>query len=335
MPQPEIELFSTCPPSRGFGGPEYVASVSEVARWSEDAGYKGMLIYTDNRLVDPWLIAHLVLHSTASLCPLIAVQPANMHPYTAAKMVSTLAFLHGRRVYLNMLAGGFKNDLTALGDDTPHDQRYERTIEYTRVLTALLSTRDPVTFAGRYYTVAGARLGPPPSPELFPGLLISGSSDAGVAAARALGVTAIRYPRPAGEVSDARGLGVPVGIRVGVIARETAAEAWRIAYERFPDDREGQITHALAMRVSDSHWHRQLSELADQVCEGPYWLHPFKNYRTFCPYLVGSYEEVGSELGRYYALGFTTFILDVPSSREELEFTARALALARDNVVAA
>jgi len=43
--------------------------------------------------------------------PLVAVQPVYMHPYSVAKMVSTLAFLHQRRVFLNMVAGGFKNDL--------------------------------------------------------------------------------------------------------------------------------------------------------------------------------------------------------------------------------
>ena len=77
-----------------------------------------------------------------------------MHPYAGAKMVATLAFLHGRRVYLNLLAGGFKNDLVALGDDTPHDERYDRTVEYAQVVRALLTSSSGVSFAGRYYTLA-------------------------------------------------------------------------------------------------------------------------------------------------------------------------------------
>jgi alkanesulfonate monooxygenase SsuD/methylene tetrahydromethanopterin reductase-like flavin-dependent oxidoreductase (luciferase family) len=59
-------------------------------------------------LVDPWLVAQLVIQATTTLCPLVAVQPVYLHPYAAAKMVATLGHLHGRRVYLNMLAGGFK-----------------------------------------------------------------------------------------------------------------------------------------------------------------------------------------------------------------------------------
>src|SRR5262249_8070308 len=47
----------------------------------------------------------------------------------------------------------------------------------------------------------------------------------------------------------------------------------------------------------------------------------FRNYKTFCPYLVGSYERVGDELAHYVAAGFTTFILDVPPAEEELRHT--------------
>jgi len=53
--------------------------------------------------------------------------------------------------------------------------------------------------------------------------------------------------------------------------------------------------------------------------QNPYWLVPFENYKTFCPYLVGSYERVADEVARYVAAGYRTFILDVPASPEELE----------------
>jgi len=87
---------------------------------------------------------------------------------------------------------------------------------------------------------------------------------------------------------------------------------------------------ALAMKVSDSRWHQQLAALGKEpVSEtNPYWLGPFQNYKTFCPYLVGSYKQVGRELARYRELGFTTFILDVPVSREEFDHTAAAFASA-------
>jgi alkanesulfonate monooxygenase len=319
-----ITIFSTCPQSKDVDQAAYLDRVADVSRWSEEAGYQGILVYADNGIVDPWLVSQIVLQSTERLSPLVAIQPVYMHPYAAAKMVTSLAFLHGRRVFLNMLAGGFKNDLIALGDETPHDDRYARTVEYTTIMTRLMKGDKPVTFQGKYYGVTNLRLTPPLSPELFPGLLISGSSDAGLAAARELGATAVKYPKPPGEEVDQHGDVIDSGVRVGIIARADSDEAWRVARERFPEDRKGQITHKLAMKVSDSTWHEQLSQLGkDPVSDdNPYWLGPFENYKTFCPYLVGSYDRVAAELTRYVGLGFATFILDIPASREELEHTA-------------
>ena len=323
----DIELFSTCVQSRNEAPAGYLERVVETARWSDEAGYRGMLVYTDNGIVDPWLISQVVLQNTERLCPLVAVQPVYMHPYTAAKMVSSLAFLHGRRIYLNMVAGGFRNDLRALGDDTPHDDRYDRVVEYTQIVTRLLEGTEKVTFEGDYYRVKNLSLTPPLPPDLFPGILISGSSDAGMRAADAISATRVKYPQPPNEEELMRVNGSgPAGIRVGVITRETADEAWATAHDRFPKDRQGQLTHKLAMRVSDSNWHKQLSDLGEQPVSdaNPYWLVPFENYRTFCPYLVGSYERVAEELARYMSLGFGTFILDVPPSAEEQLHTAVA-----------
>ena len=55
--------------------------------------------------------------------------------------------------------------------------------------------------------------------------------------------------------------------------------------------------------------------------QGVYWMWPFQNYQTFCPYLVGSYEEVADEVSRYMRNGFKSFILDIPPSQEELTHT--------------
>ena len=53
----------------------------------------------------------------------------------------------------------------------------------------------------------------------------------------------------------------------------------------------------------------------------PYWLRPFENYKTMCPYLVGDYDRVAEEFARYMRLGYSNFILDIPPSREDLEHT--------------
>ena len=54
-----------------------------------------------------------------------------------------------------------------------------------------------------------------------------------------------------------------------------------------------------------------------------YWLRPFENYQTNCPYLVGSYESVAELLARYRDLGYSSYILDIPDNEEEFEHTGR------------
>lgn len=314
----EIELFSTCPPLDGEAGSSYTAHALEVARWSDQLGCRGILVYTDNSQLDPWLLAQLIIQNTRTLSPLVAVQPAYMHPYTVAKMVSTIGHLYGRRLYLNMVAGGFTNDLLALNDTTPHDGRYDRLVEYTLIIKRLLAG-ETVSFEGRYYKVEKLKLTPALPPELYPGIFVSGSSPAGMAAARALGATAICYPKPLAEGGHEIPDGLTCGMRIGVLGREREAEAWALAEQRFPEDRKGELTRQLANKLSDSAWHKQLSETAAEAPRRePYWLVPFQRYQTNCPYLVGGYERIGMELAGYMELGYRTYVLDAPPEAEEL-----------------
>lgn len=335
MEQLRTTVYTTCPPSNLVPQRELIPRMQAAARWSELHGCHGMLVYTDNGLVDPWLAAEVLRTATERLVPLIAVQPIYQHPYTVAKLVTTFAHLHARRIDLNLLAGGFKNDLVALGDQTEHDRRYDRTIEFARIVQRLLdgeATSEP----GTWWQVQGLKLTPPLPPELASAFLISGSSPAGLAAARVLHATAVSYPEPPEHYTQPFEPDLRRGIRVGILAREDAADAWRVAHARFPPDRRGQLAHGLAMKVSDSHWHRQLADLARQSAEQAetYWLHPFQNYQTFCPYLVGDHAQVAAVLAGYLRAGFTTLITDVPAEEADLVHLQAAMQLAERAVPA-
>lgn len=328
-----IEVFSTCPafnspgqpPRPGCyndGGPTHVQRIKDVARWSEEAGCKGILVYIDNSLLDNWTVTQIIIENTNRLIPLVATQPIYMHPYWVAKQIATLGHLYGRRIALNMLAGGFKNDLTGLGDTTPHDKRYERMTEYTLVIQKLLEGSEPVHFEGQHYAVRNVTLSPSLPKELAPLVLMSGASPAGMAAARKLNAVAVRYPKPVHcYEEDPLDTDIKFGLRIGIIARDDEDLTWEIAHERFPEDRKGQVAHYLAMKTSDSAWHKQLSAMHHEelTTEFPYWLTPFQNYKTFCPYLVGSYERIARIVSRYIRVGFRTFITDIPISENELQ----------------
>ena len=321
-----LQVYSTCPSSLE-PQESYADRIIQAAQWSERTGCVGMLVYTDNSLVDPWLVSQILIQNTRSLCPLVAVQPVYMHPYSVAKIVATLAFLYRRRLCLNMVAGGFKNDLAALNDNSLHDDRYTRLIEYTRIIQGLLDG-FPVTLKGQFYSVNNLTLNPRVPPNLRPDVLMSGSSEAGLRAARATNATAIKYPGP--PESNATAESGSSGVRIGIVTRPQSSAAWKAALARFPSDRRGQLTRQLANKVSDSAWHHRLSQIGREPIKGlsTYWLEPFENYQTNCPYLVGSYQEVAEEVARYIELGHRTFILDIPATEEELVHTAAAFQIA-------
>lgn len=310
-----VEVYTTAPASVLADGSTFRRRLADVTRWTDAAGCAGLLVYSDNTLVDPWLVAQLILERAERAVPLVAVQPVYVSPYAAARMAATLTFLHGRPVHLNLVTGGSRQHLEALGDTgVPHDDRYARLTEYATIVRRLLDSPRPVTFTGTHYRLRAATVPHRPPAASMPRLVLSGSSDSSVRCAEDLGILRFAYPKPVTGY-DTGGL-KGSGVRLGIIARADPAAAWRVAHERFPGDPMGERRHRAVSRLSDSHWHAELSGQEEQP--GPYWLHPFRTYRTFCPYLVGDYDEVGAYLSAYTALGVESFILDVPADEDDL-----------------
>lgn len=112
-------------------------------------------------------------------------------------MIASFGFFYGRRIFLDMVAGGFKNDLEALGDPTPDDERCARLTEYTSIILRLLQSAALVSLEGRYYTISRVAMKPALPEHLRPGILLSGSSPAGQAAARELARLRSNTPNPA------------------------------------------------------------------------------------------------------------------------------------------
>lgn len=328
----DIDLFTTAPQSVEFDGISYISELERIVNQSEKHGYRGMLVYSDNRLADPWAITQFILANSDDFLPMLALQPVYMHPYTVAKKISTFGLLYNRPMALNLVAGGFVNDLIALGDHTEHDQRYMRLCEYTEIIQLLLTSKKPVNYHGRFYQVSNLKLQPELPEHLQPHYYLSGSSNSARNTAKRLGAKLIEYPEHKKDYTDSHaGNGHQVkGIRIGVLARTTHTDAWEEAIKRFPKTRVGELTHQYAEKVSDSNWHHRLSvqsEFKDSD-EPVYWLGPFKHYHTFCPYLVGDYDEVANELSGYLKTGCTTCILDIPISEQELQHTNNVFNLA-------
>src|SRR5438034_11278491 len=96
-----LKIFSTCPLSAQAQPRTCIRELQEFARSSEEAGYEGILVFTDNGQLDPWLVSQVITESTGRLSPLVAIQPTYMHPYSVAKMITSFAPLFRRRLSRN------------------------------------------------------------------------------------------------------------------------------------------------------------------------------------------------------------------------------------------
>jgi alkanesulfonate monooxygenase len=312
-----LELYGTFPSDAPL---DPTAHAVDTARWAENAGLTGMLVFTDNQSPDPWVCAQLILERTTSVVPLVAVQPNYMHPYATARKVSTLALLYGRRVDLNMVTGSYAPDHSSLGCRLDHDRRYERLVEYTEIVTSLLHGGGRLTHSGRYYELFEADLQPRLPSGLDPTCFIAGNSPMAIAAARKLGVVRLTYPlRPHEYTGDERPLN-RTGIRIGVIARDTTERAWCEAHRRFPPDPVGTAVRALTASQLDARWHDALWTRTGDVVgvEDMYWMHPFRSSQTYCPFLVGSQAEVAGFLAEYIRLGVSMLMLARPDTEDDL-----------------
>ncbi|MFF1779372.1 LLM class flavin-dependent oxidoreductase [Streptomyces virginiae] len=325
-----MTVYTTFPSAMGCTPWEFRERLTQEAKWAEAAGVRGMLVYSDNKLLDPWAAAQLLIERTQQFVPLVAVNPVYAHPFDVARTISSIGFLQERQVDLNYVTGGFHRHLTELGCGLDHDRRYDRLTEYAEVVARLLDGSRPVTYQGEYFQLKGATVTPPLEAALTPGVFVSGASDACRAAQQRLGATRLAYPHEIGSYQGTSAL-AGTGIRLGIIARDSSDEAWRTARRRFPADPMGEEVHEIAAETVESRWHQNLSADAFRSHEprDAYWLYPFRAYKTFCPYLVGSYEEVGALLARYLDLGVRTLILDEIVEEDDLHHTMRALRHAR------
>jgi len=323
----EMELFTTMPESIKIERVQFIRELKRIAVQSEKYGYRGTLVYSDNRLVDPWVVTGLILDETTHLIPMVAVQPVYMHPYSVAKKISSIAFIYKRKIALNLIASGYLNDLKALGEPVDHDRRYDRLVEYTEIIQQLLTSTEGVTYEGEFYKINNLKLEPQMPADLLPDYYLSGSSEAAKVASSRLGVQLIQYPEPIEKLKKegSNGKALIEGIQIGVLARHNHNKAWKEAHKRFPATQTGEMPHQPVRKTSDT---KRFKKLTDQNGNGKYqntdsvyWLGPLEYYHSICPYLVGSYDEVANAIYKYLHAGCKTCIIDTPVSDIQLHST--------------
>jgi alkanesulfonate monooxygenase len=322
MTRTRFRVFPAIP--RNPNAAQHIDDLMRVARFGERNGLEGPLLFAGNDTpVEPWAMAQHILAHTGKISPLIAVNPLYMHPFTVAKFVSSFALLHRRKIYLNMITGTATSDLAGLGEQRTHEERYSRLGEFIVIVRQLLASTRPVTFQGEFYATNNLQLRPGLPQALMPEFLIAGQSDDARRVTAQTGCLRMQMLPPDLE----QGITAP-GLNFGIFARERPDQARHEAKRLFPDSAEQRELLKYTMENTDSVWKRRLHEAGQdgELRKNGYWLLPFLTYQADCPYLVGSYAEIGATLRRFADMKISTIILDVVADERELDHVCKALA---------
>jgi alkanesulfonate monooxygenase len=302
--------------------PATLPYLGQIARSAEQLGFEGALTPTGAWCEDAWLATAMLTEVTERLKFLVAFRPGLISPTLSAQMAATFQRYSKGRLLLNVVTGGESVEQRAYGDFEDKAARYERCGEFLDIVSRLW-TGATVDFKGRHLQVEGARLAHLPSP--VPDLYFGGSSaTAGPVAARYSNVY-LTWGEPPDAVNKKlrwidglaaeQGREVRYGIRLHVITRDTADEAWRQADRLLADVDETMIAAVQAgLATSESEGLRRMRELHGGSRDGleiapNLWAGVGLVRGGAGTALVGSHTEIADRIEEYAQLGISEFIL--------------------------
>jgi alkanesulfonate monooxygenase len=302
--------------------PPTIEYLALVARAAEDVGFAGVLTPTGTWCEDAWLVTAALARETSRLRFLIAFRPGLVTPTLAAQMAATFQRLTGGRGALNVVTGGEETEQRRFGDWLDHDARYDRTDEFLSILRGAWRP-EPFDFLGEHYHVEGASVLAPPAPR--PPIYFGGASAAAEEVAARHADVYLLWGEPPEMVAeriervralaDAGGRELRFGLRVHVIARDRAEDAWAIA-ERWLAEMDPATVARVQERLAASSSVGQQRMLAlhggrrDRLTVAPnLWAGVGLVRGNAGTALVGSHEEVAERIEEYRALGCDELIL--------------------------
>lgn len=313
--------------------------LSQVARAAEFNGFESVLTPTGRWCQDAWVTTAALLSATERLKFLVALRPGLVGATLTAQQAQTYQEISGNRLLLNVVVGGEDTEQRAYGDHTTKAERYAIADETLDVAHHLWTSADPLDYSGEHVQVEGATLNR--RPEVEPPVYFGGSSPEGIEVAAKRSDVYLTWGEPPEQVQEkldrvrARaaeyGREPDFGIRLHVIARETAEEAWdqaQVLIDSLEPERVAAAQAGLAQ--SQSEGQRRMAELHNRG--GDFEKGQDARSLEISPNLwagvglvrggagtalVGSYEEVAARIAEYKEIGLSHFILSGVPHLEE------------------
>jgi alkanesulfonate monooxygenase len=301
-----------------------------VARAADDLGFTGVLTPTATWCEDAWVVASSLLSETERLKFLIAFRPGMMSPTLAAQMASTFQRVSRGRLLLNVVTGGEDVEQRRFGDWLSKDERYARTGEFLEILRGAWGEEE-FSFTGDHYRVEGATTHTPPDP--VPEIYFGGASPAAERVAARHADVYLAWGEPPEMLAEriervralarAHGRELRFGVRLHVISRDRAADAWAET-ERLLDSLDPAAIEAAqsAFAGHQSVGQQRMTALhggrRDRLVVAPNLWAGIGLVRAGAgTALVGSHEEVAERIAEYHAIGLDEFILSGHPHLEE------------------
>jgi len=297
--------------------------LKQIAQAADALGYYGVLIPTGRSCEDSWVVASALAPLTERLRYLVAIRPGIISPTVSARMAATLDRLSGGRLLINVVTGGDPDENRGDGIHLSHAERYEVTDEFLRIWRRVLQG-ESVDFNGKHLQVENAKALYPPIQKPYPPLYFGGSSaEAHDLAAEQVDVYLTWGEPPqavAQKIADVRekaakqGRTVKFGIRLHVIVRETAEEAWQAADRLIANISDETIANAQkSFARFDSEGQRRMAALhggrRDRLEIYPnLWAGVGLVRGGAGTALVGDPQQVAERIKEYADLGIDSFI---------------------------
>jgi alkanesulfonate monooxygenase len=287
----------------------YFDYLVQVARAAAVSGFTGVFVPFDPQGEESWIVSAALARELPTLEFVTEFSPVFSTPVYAAKMSASFQRLSGGGLAWKLAIEEDPSVARGFGDHVEGIDRFARAEEFLDVVTGIWN-RENFDYRGRFYEVQDGGLKDPLSRYPRPAVTLSGTSPEALALSAKHADLHLWHTSLPSELDTHRaeldrlaagqGRSVRHGVQLGVLARDTAEEAWEEARRLWLQSGAGGFDEFDQRVVAPSVWTG--FQLIGQ--EAPIGL-------------VGSYEQVAGQLRDATDRGIDTFYLAASPRLEE------------------
>ena len=310
---------------------------SQIVQKSEANGFRNILCPSSYQVgQDTLSFVAGCAPITDNINMLAAIRCGEMHPIMLARTVATLDHMLKGRLTLNVISSDFP------GQKEPSPYRYQRSREVVQILKQAW-TQDEINFNGKIYNFEAVSTEParPYQQNGGPLLYFGGYSPDAIELCAEHCDVYLMWPESKEDLAnrmlavnaraEAHGRTIDYGLRVHMIVRDTEAEAREFARELVSklDDDTGSAIRDRALDSGSLGVSRQARNRDFADMEGfiePHLWTGVGRARSGCgAALVGSVDQVLSEIESYQKMGIRSFIFSGYPHLDECDYVGKLI----------